>query len=83
MQLHVLRALVLQRCCGVCVQITALKNLDLNIRRAKLTAHKGANTFYITEVRLTACHHLSLARVSYHLHLSSVAFATCMHCSSV
>lgn len=31
------------------LQITALKNLDLNIRRAKLAAKGASNTFYITE----------------------------------
>ena len=32
----------------VLVQITALKNLNLNIRRAKLTASGKANMFFIT-----------------------------------
>ena len=34
-----------------CLQITALKNLNLNIRRAKLSQKEGSdvNTFFITE----------------------------------
>jgi hypothetical protein len=38
------------------MQITALKNLNLNIRRAKLGKSSGnVNSFFITEVGLVVC----------------------------
>ncbi len=43
--------------CPHALQITALKNLNLNIRRAKLSQSGNTNTFFITEADTRSVQH--------------------------